>query len=518
MVRLFSLLFCLVLPAFGASGALTPDRWVPARWEGGPLELARRAALKTPPPAEDAAVREALAGWYSPSTLELLEGTPVNCLLVTFSAAGDPAIEQQQHSLLRDYASAAKARGISILGIVHPGRDAASVAAGASRVRLDGLVLEAGFPDASSFARKLRESLQAGGNPVPVVAIEKEPFEARKTTAAVAAVTGVRPGARDLADMGVRSGPSAEPWIESNIWLVRSLRAADPSKPVWIHQEADAGSPGDYLRCVADAAMAGGRWIVSLDDKLRAGMYRKSPESLAAWRSMAGYMTFAGTHRDWEAFAPYGLVAVIIDASGANPEFADEYLNLVARRHIPYRILFRSAMTEKVLSGFQVVLAADVSRPTDAERIVLRNFAEQGGVLITGPSWGGAPKDEEYAGVPAGKGRVIVYKDDPPDPETVARDMVDLLEPESMGLTLFNVPSVLAYVSSSPDGRLVQLLNYATMPFPGKVTVRIKGTFKRARLLTPEGQPSELQLRVRANAWTEFAVPGLTVWAAVLLE
>ncbi len=518
MVRLLSLLFWLVLPAFGASGALPPDRWIPARWEGGPLEVARRAALKTTTPTEDAASREALAGWYSPSTLELLEGTPINCLLVTFSAGGDPEIEQRQQSLLREYASAAKTRGIAIVGIVHPGRDASSIASAAARVQVDGLVLEAGFPDASSFVRQLREALQAGGKPVPVVSIEKEPFEARRTTAAVAAVTGVRPSARDLADMGVRSGPSAEPWIESNIWLVRSLRAVDPSKPVWIHQEPDADSPGDYLRCVADAAMAGGRWIVSLDDKLRAGLYRKSPEAVAAWRSMSGYLTFAGAHRDWEGFAPYGLIAVIVDASGANPEFADEYLNLVARRHIPYRILFRSAVTETALSGFKVVLAADVSRPTDAERTVLRNFAEQGGVLITGPSWGGAPKDEEYAGVPAGKGRVIVYRDDPPDPETVARDMVDLLEPESMGLSLFNVPSVLAYVSSCAEGRLVQLLNYATMPFPGKITVRIKGMFKRARLFTPEGQPFELPVRVRANDWTEFVVPGLAVWGAVLLD
>ena len=81
--REITLLLSLGLVSAGIYGA-SPDRWVPARWEGGPLEVARRAEGKTV--AADGPTRDVILKWYDPATLGLLEGTPVNCLLVTFSA------------------------------------------------------------------------------------------------------------------------------------------------------------------------------------------------------------------------------------------------------------------------------------------------------------------------------------------------------------------------------------------------------------------------------------------------
>ena len=161
-----------------------------------------------------------------------------------------------------------------------------------------------------------------------------------------------------------------------------------------------------------------------------------------------------------------------------------------------------------------------MARPSDAERTILQTFAEKGGLVIAGPWWGNAPTDTDYASVPAGEGRIVVYKDEPPDPETVARDMLDLLEPEVTGLAVFNVPSVLTYASTSDAGKraLVQLLNYATTPFDSKITIRLKGSFKRARLHIPGNEPADLTVRLMPNDWTEFSVPKLAVWGAVLLE
>lgn len=517
MARL-ALFFWLGIPAvtFGVPPA---DRWVPVRWDGGPLEVARRAQSPQAP-ADNPGVREALAGWYDPSTLTLLEGTPVNCLLVTFSAEVDPDIEKRQHRLAQDYARMARDRGIAVLGIVHPGRDPVAIAEAADEARLDGLVLEAGFPGGALFAGKLREALRARNSTAAVIPIERDPAPVRRSAATLAAVEGVRPSARNLADMGIRAGASAEPWIESNIWLVRSFRPGNARRPVWISQEPNPGSPDDYTRCVADASVAGGHWIVSLDDQLRVGLFRKEPEALAAWRSIAGYLKFAEDHSEWRNFEPYGNVAIILDAGGDHPDFADEYLNLVARRHIPYRIVLRSDLNPASLAGFRAVLAADMARPSDAERTILQTFAEKGGLVIAGPWWGNAPTDTDYASAPAGKGQIVVYKDEPPDPETVARDMLDLLEPEVTGLAVFNVPSVLTYASTGDAGKraLVQLLNYATTPFDSKITIRLKGSFKRARLHTPGNEPADLTVRLMPNDWTEFSVPKLAVWGAVLLE
>ena len=93
---------------------VTPDSWIPARWPGGQLELARRAKTETPP--ADAPVRETIANWYDAATLDLLKGSPVNCLLVDWSAGADVELEGQQQRIVKAYASEAHKRGIAILG------------------------------------------------------------------------------------------------------------------------------------------------------------------------------------------------------------------------------------------------------------------------------------------------------------------------------------------------------------------------------------------------------------------
>jgi hypothetical protein len=64
---------------------------------------------------------------------------------------------------------------------------------------------------------------------------------------------------------------------------------------------------------------------------------------------------------------------------------------------------------------------------------------------------------------------------------------------------------------------LVQLLNYAGRPID-RVTVRFNGSFKTARLYTPENPPLDLSVRATGNGRTELLIPTLTAWGAVLLE
>src|ERR1035437_6355096 len=113
-------LFCLPSALLGANPG-TPNSWIPARWPGGPLELYQRAKAQTPPAV--AAAREAIANRYDPATLHLLEGSPVNCLLLTWSAGSDAELERQQQQLVKTYTTQAHQRGVAILGLVYPGAD-----------------------------------------------------------------------------------------------------------------------------------------------------------------------------------------------------------------------------------------------------------------------------------------------------------------------------------------------------------------------------------------------------------
>src|SRR5690348_7423500 len=81
-----------------------PDAWVPARW---PFADAR--------------------------SLELLDGSPINCLLLS-----QPA---------RELAAAAAQRGLVTLAVLQPSPDVAAAARQAIAAKITGLVLEGDFPD-----------------------------------------------------------------------------------------------------------------------------------------------------------------------------------------------------------------------------------------------------------------------------------------------------------------------------------------------------------------------------------
>jgi hypothetical protein len=111
----------------------------------------------------------------------------------------------------------------------------------------------------------------------------------------------------------------------------------------------------------------------------------------------------------------------------------------------------------------------------------------------------------------------VVYKDNPPEPEAVSKDLVELLEPDVLGLSVFNVPSVISYVSTREKQALIQVLNYATLP-SNRVTIRFNGNFNAARFYTPECAPINLPVHATGNNRTELLIPQLATWGAVLLE
>jgi hypothetical protein len=472
------------------------------------LELAWRTRTKTLP--ADAAVRDALARWYDPATLSFLEDSPANCLLVTWSAPADAAVQTEQLQLLKRYAEAAHKRGLAVLGLVYAAGDASKITADAARAALDGFVLE------GEFAPEFPAALRKAAGSMLVVEIAKDAAPWRWKSAPIVAVAGVAPSARNLSEMGIRGAPSSEPWIQSNIWLVRSFALASPLPAVWISSQIDNVSPVDYAQAVADAAAAGGRWIISLDDALRAKLRARDASALEVWRRLSSYLKFAEDHDAWRALAPYGNVGIVLDPASTKQDLADEYLNLVTRRQVPYRMVVRSGLNAAAIAKFRALLAIELDPPSAAERKLLQDFAENGGLVIAGPSWGNAPKTGPFVEVPAGKGRVVVYKD--PDPETLARDLKELLSDDDLGVVPFNVPSIITLASGGGPGQplLVQLLNYFDHPVEA-ITLRVAGKFSSARLETPENAAVDLPLR-DAEGRTEVTIPKLLVWGTVSMK
>jgi hypothetical protein len=255
-----------------------------------------------------------------------------------------------------------------------------------------------------------------------------------------------------------------------------------------------------------------------LDDGLRTGLDRKDPDALALWRRICAAVKFFEDHPEWRSHPAFGRLGIIQDSTGENLTVSGENLNLIARRQIPYRVIERTDLKEASLEGLQAVLATDLAPPADAERRLLAGFVSRGGTLIAGRSWDpkAAPK-EGFVTAPSGKGQVVLYSDDTPDPEALSKEMADFLGAENVGLRLFNAPSVLTYVAGDMGARLiVHLVNYSTEPAEG-LLLRVRGEFKNATLYSPESGSGALTITPKA-AMSEVSIPKFPVNVTVVLD
>src|ERR1019366_6369100 len=172
------------------------------------------------------------SAWNDPTLLGLLEGTPFNCLAMEWNATLAPV------------AARARAANFSLVAI---GNEASRVAA------------------ASAGIAPPPESL-------------------------VTLADGVWPGIASQADGAEASGPTANPWIDSNGWLLRLSPGRLPEKTRWV-MFAPPRPPGaprvalleSYLRAIADAGAWGGRWVVTVDSDLQGGLARGDGKALATW-------------------------------------------------------------------------------------------------------------------------------------------------------------------------------------------------------------------------------------------
>ena len=501
-----------VLPAYAAG----PDNWVPARWQGGPLELQRRAQDKTLPDAP--ALRETIRQWYDLATLDLLQGTPINCLLVTWSTGGDAETEKEQQKLVTAYARAARSRGIAVLGLIHGLANPSSFLEPAIEAGLDGLVLEGTSSENDRLASEVQQALRKKTRTAVVFSVAARD-QLAPSSDVLAAADAVAPGLRELAE-GAEAGPSSEPWIDSNIWLVRSVSSWGGGRPVWLLERLP-GDPAavDYLRAIADAAVGGGRWALALNDDLRHGLRTNRPEAMMVWREIAAFLKFREEHAQWYGYPPLAVYGFVQDSSGKAREVSGEHLNLAVRRGIPFKVIERPELSATALEGLRAVQALDLVQPTSPERKLLTEFARAGGLLIVGPSWQPSeiPENQDYMLTPAGKGQIVMCREDA-DPGELAKSLVQLLGRDNLGVRLFRASSVLGHVAVGPSGKevLVQLLNYASYPAES-VLVRVEGDFRRARLYTPERAPEDLEL-ARSAGRVEVTVARLPVYGVLQFE
>ena len=331
-------LLALALPL---AAAVPPAAWVPARWN-----------------------------FTDPQSLDLLSGTPVNCLLVKSADAA--------------FADQAKQRGIAVLAVIAPDTHPEPATLRAIRSHLAGVVLEGDFTDGTQSG--VRDAL-AGSQAIVIRLTSRSGMKLDSADPVVGTYQGVWPGIQVLEDGHAKAGPSGSAWIDTNTGFLRTVRAWGHDT-IWLGNLPPAKTviPAEgYLQAVADAALAGGRWILALDDDFAARLGRRDAAAVRDWKRIAAELEFFESHPQWRGMKPYGKLAIVQDtADGAL--LSGGILDMVGSRHTPVRAIPRQRLAPEALKDSQMAVDVDPQALTPAQKELLKQFTRSGGTLLSAPA------------------------------------------------------------------------------------------------------------------------------------
>jgi len=431
------------------------------------------------------------ARWASsdPRTLELLAGTPINCLLLE-PAHWSPAFSEE-----------AGRRSIATLGVVRPGQETAALAEKAKTARLAGLVLEGDFPPA--LLSTLADS--------KVLVIELPSRTRMKFDAPITGTTqAVWPGINPQEDGAAKAAPSGAPWIDTNSGFLRFVRAMARG-PVWIGYRPPPRTVvplARYFQAIGDAALAGARWIVSLDQDLERRLLARDEAALADWRRIAAHLGYFD-NKDWAAFGPYGHMALVQDVeSGAL--FSGGILDMIGVKHTPVRPVPIRRLSDQEMKSVQMAVDVDPTLLSPDQKDTLRRFTRAGGTLLTGPPGWRFPRQRED--------QITLDKEDVEKIDQIWKEVNSLTGRRNLGARLFHVASMLSDLRATADGKrlLLHLVNYSDFPVEG-VTVHFLGRFTKATVYEPGVAPrSTAPYEIEDGVGVEIDKVG--VYATLVLE
>jgi hypothetical protein len=340
---------------------------------------------------------------------------------------------------------------------------------------------------------------------------------------------GVWPGVQlARGQAAASSGPTGNPWVDSNGWKIRLESALHPGLRVWVDAKPADGRvlAASYPRAIADCAAYGGRWIVTLDDALAGGIAQGNADALAAWKRIAGAARFFKDHDAWSGYAPVAVLGIVSDFSGDNEFMGQEILNLAARTNQQFGIILKDKASAYSFAGLRAVVYVDGKPPAPSLRNQIMAFVQSGGTLITGPNWGPAPGTPSngpdqpgYAWRVAGKGRVAFAREEFSDPYALANEAVVMVSHRYDSVRFWNAGSAGFSYTAAPDRKrtVVQMLFYTDRGVTS-VSARVAGRYRTGKLWMLDGtDPRPIELDLQKDA-VELHLPTVSQYAAAELE
>ena len=270
------------------------------------------------------------------------------------------------------------------------------------------------------------------------------------------------------------TSPTAQPWIDSNLALVRLDQVFHPSQtPLYEFQwdSSDTAQPGqgpsaaDYALAVAEAGALHADFVLNLDASLQKKLSDKDPAAWAVLNEIRRYLPFSAWS-DKNAGEAEADVGVIVGAD----QKAYEPINLFARHNIPFAFLKADGLKPQALEAFKLLVV--FAPPDNPVAEAISDFASRGGVVVVVGAPGKypwqssppVPAGEHSVAYAVGKGRVIELPGPVIDPETFAQDIRRLLDQDTdkLSISLWNALTVIAIPYHVRMTR--RLWNWSTTP------------------------------------------------------
>jgi len=325
------------------------------------------------------------------------------------------------------------------------------------------------------------------------------------------------------------SSPTSQPWIDSNLALVRYERSLGSAEtPIYTFlwdlsdplQQRQGPSPEDYSLAVAEAGAFHADLILEIPENQQKALAQANGAASENWARVKTYLEFYVRGRSTSASEIPARVGVVTD----DYDLSYEALNLMARHNIAFRVLERAAAVKPgAVEAFDILV---VFSRADAELTQsIAAFAERGGIAVLVDLAGDFPwhrsapaKTNSHAvSYDVGKGRVIELGEAVTDPETFAQDIRRLMVKERIPVSLWNSLTTLvaAYQGEKSDDVVLELVNYAQESL--EVQVQVKGNFDAVRFESPEHGCCETLKPSRVDGFTQFVVPDLVIGGRVHL-
>lgn len=421
------------------------------------------------------------ARWPSsdPVNIDLLTGTPVNCVLV----------ERPQWSAA--FSKAAQAAKLTVLGVVRDASDSKDCIARAKAAGIEALVLQGDFDKRSSTA--LCSELPCIHLP------SRSRLDVDSATQGIAGTSeGVWPGIRLGDGDSLQAGPTGPPWIDTNGGVLRFLRSATDAA-VWMANAPPVGAAlhiNSYLTAIADAGAAGARWVVSLDQDFWKRLLARESNALAGWQRISDHLRFFETYRKWSRLKPAGHLAVLQD-TGSGALISGGLLDMIGARHTPVRPIATRALTADRLEGIRVLVDIEPDSVPEHKRAILNAFKESGNIIITPEPGFRFPRLPGFQ-----MSLEMLSRTEHERLDGVWKQVTAAIGRRNLGARVFNASGMLSTLLKE-DGSTRQILflvNYTDYQAES-ITVWLPSRIRKARLHMPGGRVEDLGPYIVEEGW-----------------